>query len=459
MSVKFKLNRDKSTVINENAIRILTINKHRFVVGLQWETIRAQRKAMKEVKRIGKVRNLDVVATREYEVFQAGFAPKSRQKLRGAYSLIVAIASLLEGCCIAVIPLGVNSTGVEEYTLLGRTEKGSIHPDSDTIYSEDKIKQVVLDLRQDLRGNNQSAVIPIYGDNNRFPWVTDSLELHELLKPSNIRKEFKLTALRWGMTKNQLIGFTAALVMSSVAVLFILSYLHEQERLKQAAALARIMEQQEINKQARYKAAEAEFIRPWLKTSSVPVFLSGCADGLKKMHLSIEGWQLAEMICTQNGISASYNRPAGSAVTSEQFVKAVRKFYSTEPEFNVTQTSVSAFSISHTLPPNGDDPLQDIGTQLLKTISLFQSVNIPASLKAVEIKDKLKNEQGENLPLQPWQEYTFSVDTNIPPDLIFKNDEYLGTRLKSIIYEFGQDKGTVNYKITGSIYGKRNLPN
>lgn len=459
MSVKSKLDKNKNTIIDDNAIRILTINKHRFVVGLQWETIKSQRKAMKEVKRIGKARNLDVVATREYEVFQAGFAPKSRQKLRGAYSLIVATASLLNGCCIAVIPLGANSSGVEEYTLLGRTEKGSIHPDSDAIYSEEKIKQVVLDLRQDLRGNQQSAVIPIYGDQNRFAWVTEPLEINELLKPANIRKEFKLTALRWGMTKQQLIGFAAALVMSSVAVLFILSYLHEQERLKQAAALARIMEQQEINKQARYKAAEAEFIRPWLKTSSVPVFLSGCADGLKKMHLSIEGWQLAEMICTQDGISASYNRPAGSAVTSEQFVKAVREFYSTEPEFNVTQTSVAAFTISHTLPPNGDDPLQDMGTQLLKTISLFQSVNIPASLKVVDIKDKLKNEQGEILPLQPWQEYTFAIETNIPPELIFKNDEHLGMRLKSIVYEFGQDKGTVNYKITGSIYGKRNLPN
>lgn len=106
---------------------------------------------MKEVRKIGRARNLDVVAIREGEATQAGFAPRSRQKLRGGYSLIVSLASLLEGSCIAIIPLGMNDKNEQEYTLVGRTEKGAIHPASDAIYVESQLYQVVVDLKQDLR--------------------------------------------------------------------------------------------------------------------------------------------------------------------------------------------------------------------------------------------------------------------------------------------------------------------
>ncbi len=42
------------------------------------------------------------------------------------------------------------------------------------------------------------------------------------------------------------------------------------------------------------------------------------------------------------------------------------------------------------------------------------------------------------MPLQDWQEYTFSVDTAVPPQLVFRNDEFTGVRINKIIYEIGQ---------------------
>lgn len=453
---KLKLQKPENQ-IDEKAIRILTVNNNRFVVGLEWETIKAHRKVMQEVRKIGKTRNLDVVAIRKAEAIQAGFAPKSKQKLRGAYSLIVTLASLLEGSCIAVIPLGVNEDGKEEYTLVGRTEKGAIHSISDTILPESRIKQVVLDLKQDLRGSKQNTEIPVYGDRDKFTWVTETLDLNEILKSSNIRKEFRLKPLQWGMTKNQLIGFAAALLMSGVAVFFILDHLDEQERIKKTAIQAMMIKQQEINKNARYQAALGKLKHPWITTSSIPVFLSGCEEGLKKFDLSVKGWTPATIKCSQSGFDANYNRPDNSAVTAEEFAKAIRERFGTVPAFNITQTSVSAFYVEQTLPPNGDDPFQDMGEQLLKIVSLFQSVNIPASLAEVSIKDVKKNDEGEDLPLQDWQEYTFDVQTTVPPQLIFKDGEFTGMRLNSIIYEIGQDQGSVTYKITGSVYGKRNV--
>ncbi|EIZ2433474.1 type 4b pilus protein PilO2 [Cronobacter sakazakii] len=456
MYAKNKKKRDKAELyVSDASIRVLTINNHRFVVGLEWETIKSHRKVMQEVRRIGKDRNLDVVAIRKAEAIQAGFAPKSKQKLRGTYSLIVALATLLQGSCIAVISLGANAEGEEEYTLVGRTEKGAIHSNSDMIFPESKIKQVVLDLKQDLRGSKQNTEIPVFGDINKFEWVTDVLDLNEILKPGNVRKDFRLKPLQWGMTKNQLIGFAAALVMSCVAVFFIQDHLDEQDRIKKAAIQAQILKQAEINKIARYQAALDKLKHPWISTSSIPVFLAACEEGLKKFGLSQKGWMPATIKCSQDGFDANYNRPDNSAVTAQAFVDAVREKFGTEPAFNITQTNVSAFFVKNTLPPNGDDPLQDLGAQLLKIVSLFQSVNIPAVLTEVSIKDIKKNEEGEDLPLQDWQEFTFNVETTVPPQLVFKEGEYLGMRINSIIYEIAQDQRSITYKITGSVYGKR----
>lgn len=114
-------------------IRVLTINQRRFVVGLTWQTIRAQRNPMKEIRRVGKERGLDLVAVRRSDSIQAGFAPKTRLRLRGTYSLTVALATLLEGCCIAVVSLGEGPDGTVQYTLIGKTERGGIHPDRKSV--------------------------------------------------------------------------------------------------------------------------------------------------------------------------------------------------------------------------------------------------------------------------------------------------------------------------------------
>jgi len=457
MSVRnTRAGKQRDNSISDNAIRVITINNNRFVVGLEWETIKAQRTVMKVVRQIGKERNLDVVAIRNADAIQAGFAPKSKKKLRGAYSLIVSLASLLEGCCIAVIPLGQNDKGEDEFTLVGRTGKGAIHPVSDTVYTESEVRQTVLDTKQELRGNQPHDIdIPVYGDVDRFPWISDQLDLNEILKPANIQKDFRLKPLRWGMTKPQLISVAVILAIISIMAYLTLNHFETQDRIRRAAVQSEMIKKAEIDKQARYQTALDNMKHPWISTSSVSTFLEGCQEGLKKLSLSIEGWEPTMAKCSQEGMSASYNRPDNSAVTTSSFIKTVRALYGENPDFNTTDTSVTAFGFSHTLKPNGDDPLQDMGVQLLNIISLFQSVNIPASFKEVAIKDVEKNEQGEDLPLQDWTEYTFDVETTTPPDLIFKNGEFDGLRIKEIIYVIGN--GSLTYKISGVVYGKRKI--
>ncbi|MBG6246664.1 pilus assembly protein PilO (plasmid) [Candidatus Symbiopectobacterium sp. 'North America'] len=458
MSVKFRGNKKDSqhkVIPEDTRIRVLNFHHQRFVVGLAWETIKAQRNLMKEVRKIGRQRNLDVVAIRQADSIQAGFAPKTTQRLRGGYSLIVTLASLLNGCCIAVVPLGKNAQDEEEFTLVGRTDKGAIHPISDTIYAENAIQQVVVDLKQELRGNKQGMEIPVYGDQSRFAWVSDDLNLLDLLNPVNIKKAFKLKPLTWGMTKAQLIMLAITIVLITIIGLIINQYYEQKAQERRQQVLAQMRLQEEINKKARYQAALDKLKHPWITTASVNDFIKGCQHDLHKLHLSIEGWEPATVLCNQSGISANYNRPENSVATSDAFVKAIKKIYGTDADFNITQTSMSAFSVNRNLPPNGDDPLLNMGDQLLAVISLFQSVNIPASFTAVPIKEVKTNEQGEELPMQDWQEYTFEVETNVPPDLIFKSRELHGVRLNSIIYTLGDNGRSISYKLAGSVYGAR----
>lgn len=75
-------------------------------------------------------------------------------------------------------------------------------------------------------------------------------------------------------------------------------------------------------------------------------------------------------------------------------------------------------------------------------------------ISTVPIVDKQKNDLGENLPIQDWQEYTFDVDTVIPPQLIFIKNDFKGMRLNTIHYTVDQH-GTIQYRIKGSVYGNR----
>ncbi|WP_447840880.1 type 4b pilus protein PilO2 [Enterobacter bugandensis] len=441
--------------IQENRIHILNFHKRRFVVGLQWEPVRKSVNIMKEVRRIGKQRNLDVVALRKSDSWQAGFAPKTKHKLRGCYSLIVTLASLLEGCCIAVISLGEEVDGSEKFTLIGKTEKGGIHPFSDEIYSLEDIHQTVVDLKSELRGSHSDLTIPVYGDHVAFDWVTDHLDLNELLSPKNLSKDFKLKPLTLGMTKNQLLALAITVVMLIVVALFISQY---QERLAERKRQIIAKEQaklEEINKNARYQAALDKFKHPWINSPAIKQFIESCTLLRFKIPLSLEGWIPTTMECQSDGMKINLSRPENSAVTTKNVIDAIKQKYGVNTDFFYNQTSIVGFKIKNDVAPNGDDPMLAINEQLVKAISLFQAVNVEASFNPVAIVDVKKNEFGEDLPIQDWQEYTFEVETIVDPGLIFEKDDFQGMRLFSIMYTFDQTSKTVQYKMKGAIYGAR----
>ncbi|CAO94862.1 type 4b pilus protein PilO2 [Erwinia tasmaniensis] len=448
-------NKTKSALVAESGhIRVLTIQQKRFVVGLTWQTIRDQRNPMKEIKRVGKAQGLDLVAVRHSDSIQAGFAPKTRLRLRGSYSLSVALASLLDGCCIAVVPLGENPTGVAQYTLVGKTERGGIHPWSDQIYTGEKLLQTIIDLRDELRGSKSDLDVKVYGDTS-IPGVTTAFDIKDVLTRNNLRKDFRLRPLTWGMTRGQLIAAGAATILVLSGLMVYWHFEAEREAEARAALQREIARQEALNKEARYQAALQSFRHPWTENPSVTTFIRHCQDMKDKVPVSISGWMSVVVVCTNTGVAVQSVRRTNSAATTAQYVAAVQKLFDVMPVFNFQDSSQTSFSLTQTLPPEGDDPMLPVSERLIGFISLFQSLNIDLSVNAVQIKDVAQNNAGENLPLQDWQEYQFSAETDVPPLMIFKDSDYTGIRLSEITTAVNTSDGSVRYKITGSLYGKR----
>lgn len=435
-------------------IRVLTFHQRRFVVGLVWQTIRAQRNPMKEIRRIGKAQGLDLVAVRQSDSIQAGFAPKTRQRLRGAYSLIVALASLLEGCCIAVVPLGDSPEGIAQYTLVGKTERGGIHPWSDKIYTADELRQRIIDLRNELRGSQGSLDVPVQGDLS-LPWVTAALDLSTLLVPQALSKQFRLRPLTWGMTRAQLVATGIALILALAGLMVYLHAVGEREAAARLAIERARIRQAELNRQARYQTALAGLRHPWIDKPSVSTFIRHCREGLDRIPVSIKGWISTTVVCTDTHISVQSVRRTHSAVTTRDVVRAVQARFGVSADFNFQQSGLTSFSLPQRLPPEGDDPMGSAEERLMDLMSLFQALNIDLAIMAVPIKAVKTNSEGEALPLQDWLAYTFSAETDISPQQIFAGDRYTGLRLSDITVALNSSDGSLRYKISGVLYGKR----
>lgn len=435
-------------------IRVLNINQRRFVVGLTWQTIRAQRNPMKEIRRVGKAQGLDLVAVRRSDSIQAGFAPKTRLRLRGTFSLTVALASLLEGCCIAVVQLGEGPDGTLQYTIVGKTERGGIHPWSDKVYAADLLRQTLIDLRGELRGSKGDLDVPVYGD-PAVDGVTAPLDLESLLAPKQLSKDFRLRPLTWGMTRGQLMAVAAVTALALAGLGFWLHVEGEREAAARVALQREMARQAELNKQARYKAALASFRHPWTEQPSVGSFIGQCQQVLDRVPLSIEGWMTVTVVCTQGDVSVQSLRRTNSAATTADYVATVKKLFGVTPVFSFADSSQTSFTLPQTQKPEGDDPMVPADERLMHFISRFQSLNIDLAVSAVPIKDVKQNSEGEDLPLQDWQEYRFSAETDVPPRDIFAGTGFTGIRLTQVTVGINTSDGSTRYKISGSLYGKR----
>lgn len=434
-------------------IRVVTYNNRQFVVGLEWRSITGGRNFMKEVKRIGKEEKLDVVAIRQTESVQAGFAPQTDIPLKGKYSFSIALISLIEGSWIGVFPVAPDDKSNNEYIIIA-TSNGVIFPATDKIITEDEVEQEVNDLKSRL--SLDEGKVEIYGDAKKFMWVTAEISLSEILAAKNMKKEYKLKLLTWGLTKKQIYFFIALFIAALFALYLVNVYLEakaEEERLERVEARKRA---EKINEEARYKASLDSLKHPWVTQASIQNFIKTCDSKLPDLPLSLAGRVPVTFDCSHNNMEVLYARLDGSSVGSAEFKDKVEQLFNTTPSFNMKQPSVTGFSLALNNKPDGDDPVASMSEQLNKFVTLLQRNNIEFTLTDAPSPEQKFDAQGLELPLPDWREIYFSYDSMYPPRDIFKSHDLSGMRITNIIYVINNDTSEILYKVKGVIYyGKK----
>ncbi|MGJ0637238.1 type 4b pilus protein PilO2 [Xenorhabdus bovienii] len=432
-------------------IRIVTYNNKQFVIGLEWRAIRGGRNFMKEVKEIGKKENLDVVAIRQNESIQAGFAPKTDIPLRGKYSFAVSLVSLIPGRWIGVFPLNPEDEKSNEYILVA-TSEGIVLPWTDKIITEDEVEQEVINLKSRLSIDNEE--LKIYGD-SKFIWVTDDISLKEILAAKKLKREFKLKPLTWGLTKKQIYALVALFFAIIFTAYLLNDYMDRQAEKERLLVAERQRIADEINKDARYKAGLLSLKRPWVSQPSISSFIGNCDLKLYELPLSLGGRIPTNIECTSDKAEILYIRLDGSSVGALDFKKSVEKQFSTTPSFNLKQPSVASFFLPLENKPDGDDPLLEMTDQLDKLVTLLQRNNLEFTLTDVPPPEKKLDSDGMELPLPDWNEMIFSYDADIPTRMIFKDIDMSGMRITKISLVVNNHTAEIKYKVQGVIYGKK----
>lgn len=436
-------------------LRVIIINKRKFVVGLAWRGLDSPRNYMKQAKQIGKKDGLDVVAIRLGQGIQAGFAPKKSAALKGMYSLAVCLASILEGDWIGAFPL-VQEAGDKEqlYVVIASGDGGKIVPWTDKVMNKEETESSIADLKSHMINPESGNTLKVYGA-PEIKWVTDVAELEALLVPSSLKRTYKLKPLTLGLTKKQIYTYSTAAVVAMIGLYLYSSY-QDKKALEEAIRINALIEaQKELNRKAKYETQLKNLIHPWVKQASIKEYVASCDLQNKNADISLGGWLSESVVCKQEGTTYWYSRIPETLASVESFKAAVQKKFGNDVVISFEEKSFSTgyFSLPNSMQGNGDDPMLPITDQTTKVVSLLQKNNIDINLSPKEIIKESKDADGDLIPAQDWSETDFSFVALIPPRVIFHNSNLEGVRINKIQYIPNYEDGSLKYVVEGAIYG------
>lgn len=222
-------------------------------------------------------------------------------------------------------------------------------------------------------------------------------------------------------------------------------YQTHQEMLHQAAIRAAWLAQQKVQTSPTLRS-------PWHDSPRLMPFINACAERWQKIPLSLAGWRFKEAQCTQEGtLRLAYSKPVGATVGD--FAYRVKQVYAgqTTPYFNLPgQGDTGGFSQSVIFTPSADTrALHDADSQIQRLTTFAQRMRLPINLQ--EDDNRQVSANGEAL-IMPWRSFSFSLETAIPPTLLFDELDDLGLRLHIITITLNQ--GRLSYRMEGKLYAK-----
>ncbi|MHC5208985.1 type 4b pilus protein PilO2 [Pseudomonas chlororaphis] len=433
------------------AASVTTINGQKFVSGLFWQALQQPRGYMKEAKEIGKREGLDIVAIRDtVEVKQAGFVSKADGVYKGMYSLAAALAGQLGDTWIGAFKLPDG-----QYAVVA-VNGGAVVPGADKVGDLETIKKQL----NRLFGRGTTTYEKIYAP-EEMNFGGEALDIEEILKPSNLKKAYTLKSLTFGLTKKEWIGTGVAVAVLLALIVAGWQWHLESERKAKAARIhAAQMEAArlaELNAKTRAAQAAPALKHPWSTQPGVGDFVTTCLKVANSKPLSLAGWPAVSANCKADLYAITYAR-AGSA-TVNQFILAAKPLFDLAPAIT---SFGDAASLNQPLEMTlaGDEELSDQDTALAMFNSHFQQVQIKPVLTEVQPPAAPEPLPGADPaqalpppPLPDWVEFSFSIESRIPPEILVQGLRGRGVRVTEIV--ISREAAQLLWTIKGALYAKK----
>lgn len=431
-------------------VTITTINGKQFASGLFWQPLTRPRAYMKEAREIGKREGMDIVAIRHSTIMQAGFVAKNQGVLKGMYSMAASLAGKLGSSWLGVFELDDG-----RYVFVAVND-GAIVPGCDMVGDRDEVR----DKLSYVYGLFTWDKVYVPAD---FDYGGETVDIKTLLSPGNLKGEYRLKQLTFGLTRRELIVGSIVAIAATVAVFGYSQWKTEQERRirEERIRADQIRQQQlaELNAKAKREQGVKALEHPWSKLPSPEEFVKGCGDAINAVPLTLRGWIVAAVKCDGRAVDATYER--GENATVNDFLAAARERFGADPDVADGGDKSNVRAVDLKLGYGGDDPLLPMAATLANFASHFQAIGIKPTLKPkAEEVSKPQALPGQE-PVQAvveqvkdWKTVEFSFDTEYAPETLMAGLDGTGMRFTELSVGLAKDAATLTWHVAGEIYAK-----
>lgn len=441
-----------------STVRIITVNGRRFVTGLFWQPLTSPRSYMSEARNIGKKRNWDIVAIRKSARIQAGFVSKDAGVMKGMYSLAAALAGQLGDSWI-----GAFAAGNDEYAVVA-VHEGSIVPGYDVVTDKDGALELLNRGYQLFQYGNDRVFAPAELEYAQF-----EKDLETLLAPRNLKSEYRLKQLTFGLTKKELVMVGVCAVAVLVGMYGWSEYVaFEEKKAREEQLRQEVLRREELarlNANTRAKQGAEALQHPWASMPGAMDFVTACGVEIYALPLNIAGWQIDGAKCDAKVLTATYKRKA-TATTVNAFIEWAGDTYEGTPMFT-DDGDTATLKKPLKMLFGGDEKVAQAEAVQNDFLSHFQAVDV--RLKLIEKKVTLPPPPPPPPPLpgQPpaspppvpvpdWRMFSYEFETPIAPRLLIDGlPEKNGVRITKMEMRFVEDDASLKWTVTGELYASK----
>ncbi|MCD0253113.1 type 4b pilus protein PilO2 [Xanthomonas campestris pv. campestris] len=440
--------------ISPSPLTVITVNGKSFVSGLTWKSLKKGRTFKAEAAAYGKEHNLEWVTYRSVDVLQAGFAPKTEHRTRGMYSLAGALAGQLGGNWIGVFALPH-----EQFVFVAVTG-GAVMVRTDIVADQEHIEAEFNDVYNLLQSQSPSwtekkgrVILPPGWD-----FALEHLTLEDILVPKEMRPEYRLTPLKFGLERRDWIigGAMIALVLAAGAGYLKWQSVQDAKRAEQAKQeqQAAVLELQvaQAKQQALLEAERLKsLVKPWEQLPSAQTFIAACDAFWQETPLSLGGWLFANGQCGPGKAVATFKR-TDHGTTVVEFANAARQRFNQQPSIFSAGTTGSIAAQFNTTAATNDQLLPT--AEALEEFTAHLQAAGAATTFTIDEKPWSPPADKPDAIAPNWKTQAFSIKTNRSPAVVFEGLNTQGLRIFEITATLNESEASLNWDITGEIYGQ-----